>query len=178
VTERSETRGYKRRWMLVALGGCAVNVALGMLVLLVVMSFLTALASPGPNGCGPEPADPGFCLRATIQDRHVVVTGTTTLPDGAVVVIWGSGSAPDLALPVTQATTSGGVFTGIFDVSAWPPGHIIVTARLRISDQPTEIVARYGADGARFVGPAARYDYDFSPPLQDLVVWAEVELRD
>jgi hypothetical protein len=177
-TKDPKVKGHERRWLLAAIGGLAITLALGVVVLIGLMSFLTELAGPSLDGCGSEPANPKFCLTATIQNRHAVVTGRTTLPDGAIVEVWieNYDHFEDDG-PTIEATTSGGIFTATFDVSAWHPGHVAVAALLRISDQPADIVARYGADGTGFVGPATRFDYDYSPPPQDLEAWADLELR-
>jgi hypothetical protein len=150
-----------------ALAGC------GWFVLRVVAQFQL-------DGCQPEwliHSDPRFCLTASIQGDRLVVIGHTTLPDGAIVETWVATDGVHFPDPIDDPTPTvhAGQFTTSFDLSLWPAGEVTVSAIFRSTDQPADIVALYGINGASLEGPATRFDYDFDPPPKDLQAWVSLD---
>jgi hypothetical protein len=159
-TPGEEARAETRREMRAFLTAIAVIVLTigGLLAGRVLAASTMGQCSPGwLTG-----ADPQLCLNATANQGNLVVTGTTSLPDGSIIELsveeslgfqyWTTG-------PV-DVTVADGAYSGSFDVSAWASGTAVVTARFVVSvDQPQSIVDRYHGDGSGLSGPDVRPNY-------------------
>ncbi len=180
VSRRQGGWGAPRDWRFWLIVGLSLSFAMAGIWIAAFAGVLKDLAGPALDGCGPEPADPRYCLTATLEGRRLVVVGHTTLPDGAIIEVWVENmdhlDDPDQNTAPMLVTTKGGRFTATFDVSSWDPGELTVAALLRIDSQPRHIQALYGSDGSGFYGPATRYDYDYDPPPKDLEAWVDLRL--
>jgi hypothetical protein len=159
-TPEEEARAETRREMRTVLTAIAVIVLIvgGLLAGRVLAASMMGQCSPGwLTG-----ADPQLCVNAAVTQNNLVVTGTTSLPDGAIIEIsveesvgvryWSSGTV--------DVTAAGGSFGRTFDVSSWSSGTAIVTARFAVTvDQPQAIIDRYHADGSGLSGPDVRPGY-------------------
>jgi hypothetical protein len=112
----------------------------------------------------PRPTDrPGtesvtLTVNAKQQAQQVLVSGTTNLPDGALLeyrLSTAVGTTPAKDAPGT-ATVSGGAYSVSVDVSGWPNGSMDVWVAFKCDStegQPDAIVAQYGTLCSRVAGP-------------------------
>ena len=165
--------------------GVALSAAL--LILVIIGGFVALrFAAEGAMGqCAPSwltGTDPQLCLDAAVSRGTLTISGTTSLPDGAVVTVWADNSGTDYDRYQTTgpapAAVSDGVFRRTFDVSNWGAGTIVVTAQFAItSEQPQAIIDRYGWGGEGLRGPDVRPDYDRGrPPPMDVRSSVQVDL--
>ena len=113
--------------------------------------------------------DPQLCLNASIYGRTLSVTGSTSLPDGAIVQVWatddGTGYDQRWTTDTLSLTVSNGAFGRSFDLSDWGAGTVTVYAQFEVSsDQPESVVSRYGAKGERLNGPDVKPDFSQGDP--------------
>ncbi len=117
--------------------------------------------------------DPQICLNAGVSGRQLVVSGSASLEDGAVIDIWAEDSGTTYsdhwATDTAASTVVAGAFGHKFDVSGWGAGTITVYAEFHVdSGQPSGVVDRYGDDGAGLRGPDVQPDYqagNFPPQM-------------
>ena len=118
--------------------------------------------------------DPQVCLNAHISRRTLVVSGNTSLPDGAIVRVWaddpGLGPGADWTTDTVDCAVIDGSFGRSFDVTDWGAGTVTVTAIFEVGPkQPAEVVDRYGANGERISGPEVLFDLNASSPAARMV---------
>ena len=91
---------------------------------------------------------------------QLVVSGETTLPDGAFVTVAVAGSETTVFDPHSElrVMVNGGKFQATFDLSRRPTGPVTVFATLQMAGQPAAVVQAYGADGHALSGPATLAD--------------------
>jgi hypothetical protein len=135
--------------------------------------------------CAPQwltGTDPQLCLDAHITAHQLTVSGTTSLPDGAIVEVWaedfGTSYGDHWLSQTTVMTVSGGSFGGTFDLSSWGAGTVTVNALVKMeTGQPAAVVDRYGPRGERLAGPDVQLDYSSGdPPGQAVQVSTVVDL--
>lgn len=160
----------------------------GALVVLVIVGgfFAVRFVAEGTMGqCAPSwltGTDPQLCVDASVSRGTLTVSGSTSLPDGAIVTVWadssGTGYDQYQTTGPAPAIVSGGVFRRTFDVSNWGAGTIVVTAQFAItSDQPRSLIDRYGWGGEGLRGPDVRPDYERGqPPPMDVRSSVQVDL--
>lgn len=100
---------------------------------------------------------------SVIDGPRVQVSGTTDLPDGAVLIYqlqherWMN--QPPTAQPQWivegSMSVSGGRFSATEDVMGWPSGRVEAWVGFQSGDseQPAAVAERYGREGERLVGP-------------------------
>ncbi len=154
--------------------------ALGLLAVLgfIAGSFVTArfVTEATLGQCAPSwltGTDPQLCINASIAQRVLTVSGTTSLADGSIVQLLaeddGVGGGYWTAGPIDVAV-SGGSFRRTFDVSDWGAGTIVVTVQFAIcGDQPQAVIDRYGGDGSGLRGPDVQPDPDRGAPAPQVV---------
>lgn len=126
--------------------------------------------------------DPQLCLNAQINGRTLVVSGSTSLSDGAMIEVWaddfGTGPNEHWATDPVNLTVTSGTFGRSFDLSAWGAGTVTVSAQFEIgSGQPQDVIDRYGANGERLSGPDVKLDLNAGdPPPQAVQVSTDVDL--
>jgi hypothetical protein len=124
--------------------------------------------------------DPQLCLNASVSRGTLTVSGTTSLPDGALITVWAENSGYDQYRSTGTASTSvsGGAFRYSFDVSGWGAGTIVVTAEFAVTpDQPRAVIDRYGWGGEGLRGPDVRPDYGRGrPPPMEIRSSVQVDL--
>lgn len=113
--------------------------------------------------------DPQLCLDASIYGRTLLVTGSTSLPDGALVQVWATDYGTDFdqhwTTDTLSLTVSNGAFSRGFDLSDWGAGTVTVYAQFEVtSDQPESVASRYGANGERLNGPDVKPDFSQGDP--------------
>jgi hypothetical protein len=163
------------------------TLALVAVVLLAIASiFVARVGAEAIMGqCAPPwltGADPQLCLNAQISRGQLIVSGTTSLSDGAVIQLWAEDSGTAVGdhwqTDTTAVTVSNGAFRTTFDLSGWGPGTVTAHAQFRIGPgQPLEVVDRYGANGERIVGPDVELDFRAGdPPPRTVQVSVDVDL--
>ena len=151
-------------------------------VVLAVASFLVVKvgAEAVLGQCAPTwlvGTDPQLCLDASISNRTLSVTGSASLPDGAIVQVWaadyGTGYNQRWTTDTVSLTASNGAFGRSFDLSDWGAGTVTVYAQFEVSsDQPESVV---GARGERLHGPDVKLDYSQGDP-PPLVVQSSMDV--
>ena len=163
--------------------GLAGAAVIALVIASVVVVRVGAEASLGQ--CAPPwltGTDPQLCLNASVSRRQLSVTGTTSLPDGAMIQIWaddfGTSYGEHWQTDTVNVTVAQGAFRWTFDLSSWGAGTVTTTAVFRIGPgQPIEVVDRYGAGGERIVGPDVELDYQAGyPPPRSVRVSVDVDL--
>lgn len=155
-------------------GAVAATLSVAVVVLVAAGGFvaLRFAAEASLGQCAPDwltGTDPQLCLYASVSRGTLTVSGTTTLPDGAIVTVSADNSGTSVdqywSTGTASATVTGGTFRHSFDVSQWGAGTIVVTAEFAISgDQPGALIDRYGWGGEGLRGPDVRPDYDRGAP--------------
>jgi len=135
---------------------------------IVVASFLgLRVASETLLGqCAPPwltGTDPQLCLSASVDRDQLTISGTTSLPDGAVVEVWaedgGTTYGEHWQTDQASAAVSGGAFSYVFDLSGWGAGTVTAHAEFWVGPgQPSDVVHRYGDNGQNLVGPEVQFD--------------------
>jgi hypothetical protein len=111
----------------------------------------------------------------SVVGRTVHVTGTTDLPNGAVIGYYYWSAADDGNWPDGGAVTaSDGRFQFDTDFTGWPGGTITVYTEFCVSQcgQPQAVIERFGADGERLGGPQAGSESGDPPTLQAIASFA------
>jgi hypothetical protein len=162
--------------------------------LAVVVVFLLAIASLFVARVGSEAimgqcappwltgADPQLCLNAQISRGQLIVSGTTSLSDGAVIQLWaedyGTAFGDHWQTDTAVVTVTNGRFRTTFDLSGWGAGTVTAHAQFRVGPgQPLEVVDRYGPNGERIVGPDVELDFRAGdPPPRTVQVSVDVDL--
>jgi hypothetical protein len=133
--------------------------------LLIVPAVLFVVASIGmawfviwanANAGGTIPVS--LASSAVARGWAVSVSGTTNLPDGALLQLQASGASWTWT---GVAEVSGGQFTAAFDATPLGPGEATVTVTFSMNDgpaQPASLVDEFGADGSGIGGPQVVYD--------------------
>ena len=127
-------------------------------------------------------ADPQLCLNARISRRTLVVSGTTSLSDGAIIQVWaedfGTGYNQHWVTDTVAVTVANGSFGRSFDLSTWGAGTVTVTVIFEVGPgQPAELFDRYGAYGERLSGPEVVLDLNAGDPAPRAVqVSTDVDL--
>jgi hypothetical protein len=127
-------------------------------------------------------ADPQLCINAEISGRTLIVSGTTSLTDGAIVQVWaedfGTGYDQHWITSTLNVTVSGGGFGQTFDLSSWGAGTVTVNGLFEIGpQQPADVAARYGPNGERLGGPDLKFDLNAGdPPPRAVQVSTNVDL--
>jgi hypothetical protein len=154
---------------------------------LLFASFVVAraVAEAALGQCAPPwltGTDPQLCLNAQVSQRQLTISGTTSLPDRAVLTLWAEDygtsygeywQTETVAIPV-----SGGAFRWTFDVSSWGAGTVTANVQFRIGPgQPPQVVDRYGSNGEHIVGPDVELDFRAGdPPPRTVKVSVDVDL--
>lgn len=108
---------------------------------------------------------------AAVQGRVLKVTGTTDLPDGAVLSYY---FLHELASLQGQEPEGGatavrnGRFAFTTDFAGWPGGAITLYVEFGVGsgwEQPQVVIDRFGAYGERLAGPQAHSDSGDPPTL-------------
>ncbi len=178
-TPVSPRRRRSRRADLV-LAGAAVVVLAVISVLVVKASAEAVLGQCAPTWL--VGTDPQLCLDASIDNRTLVVSGSTSLPDGALVQVWatdyGTGFDQRWTTDTVSLTVSDGAFSRSFDLSDWGAGTVTVFAQFEIGpDQPESVVSRYGAGGERLHGPDVNPNFrGGDPPPSAVQISTDVDL--
>jgi hypothetical protein len=126
--------------------------------------------------------DPQLCLNARISRRILNVSGSTSLTDGAIVQVWaedfGTGYGEHWITDTVNFTVVDGAFGGTFDLSSWGAGTVTVSAVFAVgSQQPAEIIDRYGVNGERLKGPDVQFGATgVAPPAQAVQVSVNADL--
>jgi hypothetical protein len=171
----------RTRRTLNAVATVVIVVVVGVASVMIVKAGTDALLGQ----CAPtwlSGTDPQLCLNARISRRTLVVSGSTSLPDGAVVQVWaedfGTAYNEHWNTDTVDLTVVGGSFGRGFDLSDWGAGTVTVTAFFEIgSKQPAEVIDRYGANGERLAGPEVKLDmYGGDPPPRAVQVSTDVDL--
>ena len=120
-------------------------------------------------------ADPQLCLNAEINQPTLIVSGSTSLPDGAVVQVsaedFGTGYNQHWVTDTANLTVANGSFGGSFDLTGWGAGTVTGTAIFEIgSSQPTDVVDRYGTHGQLLSGPDVQLDRNGGDPQAQMVL--------
>ncbi len=113
--------------------------------------------------------DPQLCLNAQISRRTLFVSGSTSLPDGAIIQVsaedFGTGANEHWVTDTVAVTVANGSFGRSFDLSTWGAGTVTVTALFEVGpEQPAELLDRYGAYGERLSGPEVVLDLNAGVP--------------
>lgn len=103
-----------------------------------------------------------------VVDGTAQVTGTTTLPDGAV--LYYSFAHESLALEDAggSARVQDGRFSFAKDLSAWPTGSVTLYLEFSIAnyggdEQPADVVAIFGSQGEHLDGPQGMWPRRATP---------------
>jgi hypothetical protein len=125
-----------------------------------IATVLAVFAGLAPAATGAAAADTvpvQFTIHAALTDGKVRLTGTATVPDGAWIIYVVYRADAPLTRSRNFARVEDGRYAAAVDVSAWPPGKIAIDAHFQIllpgRKQPDAVVARYGPNGERMVGP-------------------------
>ena len=118
----------------------------------------------------------------SVDGRHVSIYGTADLPDGSIVGVqvfqfdaWqqalasgdGAGLASFPFLVYRATVVHDGKFSAEADMTGWPAGHGMAAVYFWVDgNQPDEVRARFGADGAGLKGPAVYIDDDTGRTLR------------
>lgn len=126
-----------------------------------VIWVIVGLAVVSCNGAPPTT----LSISHTIENRVLDVTGSTNLPDGAVIDVRlvqlesfdaAASDQRGSTIPLVRdrfAKVGAGAYAVSVDLSSWPAGTVELLGIFRIdSSQPTSIVAAYGANGERLSG--------------------------
>jgi len=146
--------------------GIVTGLALAVLVASTSWPLAQFLGVNVLGACAPHwllPGNPDFCVTGRVNAQDVIlVSGQTTLPDGAVVSVSATGDdLPATTPPAIQiATVGGGQFDASFDVSGLHGHAITVVASVTMRGQPSVVTQTYGADGAALSGPAVETGAD------------------
>lgn len=113
--------------------------------------------------------DPQLCLNAQISRRTLFVSGSASLPDGAIIQVsaedFGTGANQHWVTDTVAVTVANGSFGRSFDLSTWGAGTVTVTALFEVGPgQPAELFDRYGAYGERLSGPEVVLDLNAGVP--------------
>ena len=97
------------------------------------------------------------------------MSGSTSLPDGAVVQVWaddyGTGYNEHWATDTVDLAVANGTFGQSFDLSGWGAGTVTVSALFEIGpQQPHDLIDRYGTNGERLTGPEVKPDPNAGEP--------------
>ena len=105
-----------------------------------------------------------------VVDGTAQVTGTTTLPDGAVLYCWFEHESRALENIGGSAPVQDGRFSFATDLSAWPSGRVTLWVEFSIADandggneQPPDVVALFGSEGEHLEGPQVYVDSPGDP---------------
>jgi hypothetical protein len=138
----------------------AVTIVLAWFLLLCLPFVRGAVSSATGSGStvldALVPADPSFRLSVSATGRVVTATGETSLPDSCRVQVWAAAvdAGGGLTAAPSEAVVHGGRFAATLDLSGWPPVEVKVVAVFRLtSDQPANVIERFGTDGSRLAGP-------------------------
>lgn len=167
----------------------ALNAVLSAAIAVVVIVASVTVARVGAEAllgqCTPPwlaGTDPQLCLSAQVSQGTLIVSGGTSLTDGAIVQVWADdyGTSPNehWGIDPVNVTVAGGSFGQTFDVSGWGAGTVTVTAFFEIgAGQPQDVIDRYGVNGERLNGPDVRLDLSGSDPAPQAVqVSTDVDL--
>ena len=167
----------------------ALNAVLAAVILVIVIvgsvAIVKGVAEAILGQCTPPwlaGTDPQICLNAQISQGTLIVSGGTSLTDGAIVQVWaddyGTGPNEHWGIDPVNVTVAGGSFGQTFDVSGWGAGTVTVTAFFEIgAGQPQDVIDRYGVNGERLNGPDVRLDLSGSDPAPQAVqVSTDVDL--
>jgi hypothetical protein len=145
--------------------GIVSGVALACLVAVSAWPLAQFAGFNALGGCAPGwlvPSDPEFCASGAFEGQILTISGHTTLADGAVVDLSVQGEFAEAASAVIgnrQVAVKNGRFEATFAVAGNPIVHyesIVATATVRMDEQPSTVIKRYGSDGHGMVGPSAR----------------------
>ena len=112
-------------------------------------------------GCADDSQAVALTMEARVEDRSIVVEGTTDLPDGALIayeVTHDDFATSDATMDLFADGTvpvDGGSYSVTTPVPDWPPGDVTVWVAfqtLLASDQPADVVERYGVMGEHLSG--------------------------
>jgi hypothetical protein len=164
----------------------AVAATIGLAVFVAVGVFLAVrfVAEGSLGQCAPPwltGTDPQLCLNASASRDTLSVSGTASLPDGAVVTISADKSGTGLGQYWSTGTASvvvvDGAFSRSFDVSQWGAGTIVVSVEFAVTpDQPQAVIDRYGWRGEGLRGPDVEPNYTVSSVPPPMVVRCSVEV--
>jgi hypothetical protein len=107
-----------------------------------------------------------IAISTSLDGRILTISGTTTLPDGAVVdcETWHESEDDGLGSgeyhTVDVVTIHSGALMCRADLTGWPTGTVRASARFLPWDQPAAIVDRYGYRGERLSGSEVYQDSD------------------
>lgn len=132
---------------------------MGVLRTLVIGVLLACLGCTAPL---PPPTAPvSLTLDPVMTNRRLTITGTTNLPDGAILMYearhenWRLAGEP-VWLRAGQTAVKDGTYADRLNVSRWPEGTIEVwvafQAVLLEGTQPPDVTARYGPMGEGLTG--------------------------
>jgi hypothetical protein len=147
-------------------------------VVLIGGSFLVvrAVTEAALGQCAPSwltGTDPQLCLYTSVDHQQLNVSGTTSLPDGAVLGISaedGPTFAQHWQTEVVKVPVSSGAFAYKFDLTGWGAGTVTTTVEFRMGpDQPQAVVDRYGAHGDNIVGPDVSLDFQAGDPPRHMI---------
>ena len=122
-------------------------------------------------------------VTSTMDGLLTRVSGTTDLPDGAVISYywWHEIDTVDMdSVPGGQVTVANGRFAFASDLSAWPAGTATAYITFGVDSeeniQPKQVVDRFGSQGEHLGGPQVYVDSPGDP--KQLLVTTSVELPD
>jgi hypothetical protein len=117
----------------------------------------------------------------SVEGRSVRVTGTTDLPDGAVIdfYYWHELDSVNDRNDShgSDATVRSGTFEFETDLTDWPGGTVTMIATFSVAwgtEQPQVVLDRFGSKGERLAGPQVHVDSPGDP--KQLLVTATFEL--
>jgi hypothetical protein len=152
-------------------------------VLWIALGAVAALAlSLGPWALSSIGATASMSLSTQVGDGTVTVTGETDLPDGTVVLAqilqwdeWQGATADGVTPDVNtspwvrseQTVVSDGRFEATFSTAEWPAGRGLAVGYFWLdTQQPADVIERFGSRGQRLKGPDVTEDDVFGPTLE------------
>ena len=109
-----------------------------------------------------QPSTPAVQLSFDVkwEGTALVVSGTTSLPDGAIVTVTALEIDPESAVPSQSAVVSNGRYSATVELPPNPAGWVETEFDPSDPAQPPAVVQLFGADGARLRGPGTDHPSD------------------
>jgi len=164
----------RRGWPLLLLWAGLIGV-LTLLAGYVIWVFVSPIDLPFQN------VTATIQVTSTVEGHTVHVSGTTDLPDGAVIgYYWWHDIDTVATIPGGLVTVADGRFAFVSDLSAWPAGTATAYISFGVNSteniQPKPVVDRFGSQGEHLGGPQVHVDSPGDP--KQLLVTTSVELHD
>jgi len=126
----------------------------GVAAWLLAAVLITACTAAGPPL--------SLTIRAAAERDRFAISGTTDLPDGAVIrVVAAPSTGANIPFP-TPATVQNGTYSASVDTARWEAGtELVVVATFFVGpDSNAAVVERFGSNGERLTGQGVREDSD------------------